>query len=61
MIVSFLDDTPKGNTNVLVGRWASADVIFLVENSGAFGGKRVSTYARIMSDERKVEEGFFLF
>ena len=60
-IDSFLDFEPNGNTNVLVGRWASADMIFLVENMGSFGDERVRTYARIMYDERKVEDEFFLF
>ena len=52
---SVLDVLPKGNANVLVGRWSSADVFFSVEDSGA-----VRAYMRLLYDERKGEDKFFL-
>ena len=58
---SLFDVLVRGETNTLVGRWASADVMFSVEDSNIVGEERVCMRMCLAYDERGVDEGFFLF
>ena len=58
---SFLDGVPGKKMFALVGRWDDADVTFSVENTCELGGVRTCMYQRLTYEDRKVDEGFFLF
>ena len=58
---SLFDVAVRGETNTLVGRWASADVMFSVEDSNMVGEERVCMHMCLAYDERGVDEEFFLF
>ena len=58
---SFLDGVPRKKMFALVGRWDDADVTFSVENTCELGGVRACMYQRLTYEDRKVDEGFFLF
>ena len=57
----FLEGSLGRETDTLVGRWASVDVVFSIDKSGEIGGEQVHTCMCLAYDEREVEEGFFLF
>ena len=57
----FLEGSLGKETDVLVGRWVSADAVFSIDDSGEMGGDQVRTRMYVPYDERELKEGFFLF
>ena len=58
---SLFDVAVRGETDILVGRWPSADIMFSIENRNVVGGEQVCMRASLKYDQRGVEESFFLF